>query len=598
MSKIKLLNSSLIDQIAAGEVVDRPSSVIKELIENSIDASSNSIEINTNNGGNSLIQVIDNGKGMDKDDLKNAFKRHATSKISSIDDLNHITTLGFRGEALPSIASISMLKAYSAIQSSIGYKIYINGTEEIKYEPSDISCGTKIEINNLFYNVPARRKFLKKPETEQVHINSIVRGFMLAYPNISFILRSNNKIVYDVKKESLSNRIRSIYGSTYYNHILNVKLNKDPYTVQGYIGNLSLVKKRNSEQFIFLNGRLIKNRILNNAIYTAYQTLISRGEYPFYCLNITMPDDYYDVNVHPSKLEVKFKNEWQIHYLLKSAITPVLQDILNVIPNFDLHNNTYNNQNNNETLPFNSHAYENIKEYEQAPHRISFKNNNFQNNNEIIDLNKAQLRMESSFNPEINKSSELKVMSNNIWQIHNKYLLTEIKNGLVIIDQHVAHERILFEEAKSALEGKKFSSQSVLFPQTIKLQPEEYESLIEITHYLEKIGFRLREFGHNTIVIEGIPPEIKWGNESKIIREIIDQFLSIKKISPTFIDQIAAIYACKSAIKAGDTLELEERIHLIDRLFSTQHPYYCPHGRPIIINLSIEELDKRFERIH
>ena len=187
-------------------------------------------------------------------------------------------------------------------------------------------------------------------------------------------------------------------------------------------------------------------------------------------------------------------------------------------------------------------------------------------------------------------------MSENIWQIHNKYLITEIKSGLIIIDQHVAHERILFEDAKNAINGNGFTSQIILFPQTVKFQPEEYEILIEITHYLEKIGFRFREFGENTIIIEGIPPDINWGNEHKIINEIIDQYISVKKIDPTFIDQIAAMYACKSAIKAGDPLKHVERRNLIDRLFSTDHPYYCPHGRPIIINLSINELDERFER--
>ena len=218
--------------------------------------------------------------------------------------------------------------------------------------------------------------------------------------------------------------------------------------------------------------------------------------------------------------------------------------------------------------------------------------------NENIDkVNRAHYRIDSKFNDFSFREDELQSLSENIWQIHNKYLITEIKRGLIIIDQHVAHERILFEEAKNAIEGNGFSSQTILFPQTVKFPPEEYEILIEITHYLDKIGFRFREFGDNTIIIEGIPPDISWGNEQQIIREIIDQYISVKKIKPEFIDQIASIYACKSAIKAGDQLQPEERTHLLDRLFSTDHPYYCPHGRPIIINLTIDELDKRFERI-
>ncbi len=211
-------------------------------------------------------------------------------------------------------------------------------------------------------------------------------------------------------------------------------------------------------------------------------------------------------------------------------------------------------------------------------------------------IQNAHLRMETTLDDIPEPNIDLQKVSENIWQIHQKYLITEIKYGLVIIDQHVAHERVLFEEAKKALEGHGFSSQTVLFPQTLKLQPEEYDSLTEITHYLEKIGFRFREFGENTIIIEGIPPDISWGNESQIINEIIDQYITVKNVNPSFIDQIAAIYACKSSIKAGDQLKPEERTYLIDRLFSTDHPYYCPHGRPIIINLSIDELDQRFER--
>ena len=597
MAKIHYLESSLVDQIAAGEVIDRPASVLKELIENSLDSGADNIEVHVIKGGHELIQVSDNGCGMSQEDLKLAFMRHATSKIKYLEDLNSITTLGFRGEALPSIASVSMFTALSSEKDSNGYEIKINGSEEKSFKPAAGLSGTTCKVQNLFYNTPARRKFLKKPETEQSVINSMMRRFMLSKPEVAFKMLSNNKIVYDVPAQNLSERINSIYGSAFKNGILPVELKKDPYIVTGFTGNLSLVKKRPGEQYIFLNGRFIKNRLLNSAIFSAYQSLIQRGEFPFFVMFLEMPPDLFDVNVHPAKLEVRFVNEWQIYHVIKTSIAMVLQDILKVIPDYK----TYQHfpeytPNQTGSLNLEKAPSGSITQFEQAPHkRLGTDVADLFANNEA-QLQDAHFRMESTLGNIKVHNEDLHPVSDHIWQIHRKYLITEIKSGLIIIDQHVAHERVLFEEAKKAIEGQGFPSQTVLFPQTLKLQPEEYDSLLEITHYLNKIGFRFREFGENTVIIDEIPPDINWGNESQIIREILDQYISVKNINPSFIDQIAAIYACKSAIKAGDQLKPEERIHLIDRLFSTDHPYYCPHGRPIIINLSINELDQRFER--
>ena len=598
MAKIHHLKSSLVDQIAAGEVIDRPASVLKELIENSLDSGANKIDVQIIKGGHDLIQVSDNGCGMSKEDLKLAFMRHATSKIKDLEDLNSITTLGFRGEALPSIASVSMFTAISSEKESNGFEIKINGSEEKSFKPIASLEGTTCKVQNLFYNTPARRKFLKKPETEQAVINTMMRRFMLSRPEVAFKMLSNDKIVYDVSIQNLSERINAIYGSTFKNCVLPVELKKDPYTITGFTGNLSLVKKRQGEQYIFLNGRYIKNRLLNSAIFSAYQSLIQRGEFPFFVIFLEMPPDLFDVNVHPAKLEVRFINEWQIYHVIKTSITTILQDILKVIPDYKTYQH-FQEYSPNETnvLNLDKAPSSTITQFEQAPHKRNANEVSGFVNKNGIQLKQAHLRMESTLDNIKVPNEDLQPITDHIWQIHRKYLITEIKSGLIIIDQHVAHERVLFEEAKKAIEGQGFPSQTVLFPQTLKLQPEEYDSLLEITHYLNKIGFRFREFGENTIIIDEIPPDINWGNESQIIREIIDQFISVKKIDPSFIDQIAAIYSCKSAIKAGDQLKPEERIHLIDRLFSTEHPYYCPHGRPIIINLSINELDKRFERI-
>ena len=334
MANIRPLDSALIDQIAAGEVIDRPASVLKELIENSLDSGANKIEIQISKGGHELIQVSDNGCGMNQDNLRLAFQRHATSKIQKLEDLNSIGTLGFRGEALPSIASVSMVTARSSEGDSNGFEIKINGSEEQYLKPVAGLPGTTIKVQNLFYNTPARRKFLKKPETEQAVINSIMRRFMLSRPDVGFRMISNNKTVYDVPSQSLPDRINAIYGSAYKNGILPVELQKDPYSVKGFTGNLSLVKKRRGEQYVFINGRYIMDRLLNSSIYSAYQSLIQRGEFPFFVLFLEMPLDSFDVNVHPAKLEVRFVNEWQVYHILKSSITKTLQDILKVIPEY------------------------------------------------------------------------------------------------------------------------------------------------------------------------------------------------------------------------------------------------------------------------
>jgi DNA mismatch repair protein MutL len=601
MADIHPLDSTLVDQIAAGEVIDRPASVVKELVENSLDSGADSIQVVVKKGGHELIQVSDNGCGMNSENLRLAFRRHATSKISSLDDLNAIHTLGFRGEALPSIASVSRFTARSAASDMECNEIIINGSEENSFLPAASQKGTLCKVQNLFYNTPARRKFLKKPETEQAVINSMMRRFMLARPEIAFKLYSNNKLVYDVPSQSLLERIASIYGAAYSDNSLPVELEKSPYSIKGFTGNLSALKKRQGEQYLFLNGRYIKDRLLNSAVFSAYQSLINRGEFPFFVLFLNMPFENFDVNVHPAKLEVRFLNEWQIYHVIKTSINSSLQNILKVIPDYNpgyqFHPSTTPDT---ESLPLKQPGSSfSQATFEVAPHKRQTAAENHDQFPILPNvIEKAQERMENAgLGDPDPATSDLVTTTDHIWQLHNKYLITEIKSGLVIIDQHVAHERVLFEEAKRALEGQGFTSQTVLFPQTLALQPEEFDSLIEITTYLEKIGFKFREFGENTIIIEGIPPDINWGHESQIVREIIDQYMAERVANPAFIDQIAALYSCKSAVKAGDPLKPEERTHLVNRLFSTEHPYYCPHGRPIIINLSIQELDQRFERI-
>ena len=576
---IKKLNTNLINQIAAGEVVDDPCSIVKELIENSIDANAQYIEVILYDGGISKIIIIDDGDGILKDELSKAFERFATSKIKSLDDLNNISTLGYRGEALPSIASISEIIIKSKFSNNVGNTMKLSFGNEIYFKPSSIEKGTYIEVKNIFNNVPARKKFLKPENYEYRKILALFKTFAFSNYLINMKLINNNKVIYNLKASNLLDRIESIYGKKVRGETIPISYKKDSYQIDGYIGNLSLVKSTRNYQHLFINGRHIKNQLINISINNSYKSLIDRSEYPFFILFLNLPPSYIDINVHPKKQEIKFQNEMQIQHIFRRAVSGGLKNILQTIPSYT---NIHINDNvHPEPLPFNS-----IKTNEEPLLSISNNSNNKYDENIKI----AEFRLH---NIEENK---VIIDSNNIWQIHNKYIITEITSGIIIIDQHVAHERILYESSKRSLEGDGLSSQKILFPKVIKFDPEEYILFLDITNYLEKIGFEFREFGEDTIIIEGVPSNLPLEQEEEIIREILNQYIKTKNTSSAFIEYMASTYACKAAIKAGDKLSQIECRELVDQLFSTDHPYYCPHGRPIIINLTLSDLDTRFER--
>ena len=529
---------------------------------------------------------------MNLEEVKLSFKRHATSKIYSEQDLLKISSLGFRGEALPSIASISEVNIKTADIDFEGNECKILAGEFEYIKPAPRRKGTTFQVMNLFYNVPARKKFLKKNETERRYIYQTIKKFVLGNPNINFSLFHNNKEKLLLKTTSFYNRIIDVMGNTYKNNILPLNYQKGRYSVTGYLGNLNLVKKRRGDQYIYLNGRAIQDKLLSSAVMSSYKTILSRGEFPFYVINITMPLEGIDVNVHPAKLEVRFEDEWRVYHVVKAAANLAMKDILNVIPDLNYSNNKDQYPGRTKSFSNNDFKFFNkgfIPE-EVPPHK------NPETTHDIAPGTQQNFlkRMNQLNTP---NQMELPMVGENFWQIHNKYILTEIKGGLIIIDQHVAHERVLFERAIEAMNGNGFASQALLFPVTVKFPEEEYLQFPQIVPYLEKIGFQMREFGDNTIIIEGVPPDISQGNEDKVVRDVLEFYCEHKTLKSELLDLIAATYSCKAAIKAGDKLEEQEMKVLVDQLFSTEHPYYCPHGRPIIVNLGIEELDRRFERM-
>jgi len=584
LEKIQTLSTDLRNKISAGEVVERPASVVKELLENSLDAAALEISVVVEKGGQQLIQLRDNGHGIPSEDLPKAVERYSTSKIRTIDDLFQINTFGFRGEALASIASVSEFEIVSSQEDQEGAVITIQNGEFSPITPSPMVTGTQITIRNLFYNTPARRKFLKSPRIELRQIIKSLKQAALSHPEVNFKLIADNKEILNVTSESLQERIASLFDPTYQENLLPVHLDKSEYSFSGYIGNLNLIRSRPEDQFIYLNRRFIKNRLLNSAVYSGYKSLTKRGEFPFFVLNLIIPPDQIDVNVHPMKTEVRFKDEWRIYHILKSGINDALSDILGTVPYFKKFNPDVNGAENRIAMPQESIIEQKSFSFPQGDHEK--------------DQSHLQIERAKSYASDlaVRKEKTNNIDVENIWQVHKKYVVSEITSGLVIIDQHVAHERILFEEAMNSFEEGNSSSQSLLFPEMIDFSPDEYSVLLDILPFLEKMGFRMREKEKYKVELEAIPSEMAWGSERSVIKDIIDNYLSHQKEYSSMQENLAASYSCHGAVKAGDALTKEEMRELVNRLFATKHPYYCPHGRPIIVQLSLNELDKRFER--
>jgi len=586
-NRIKILPEDLTNKIAAGEVIDRPASIVKELVENSIDAGSDEITVILKNGGKSLIQVVDNGTGMIREDAILAIQRHTTSKISNYDDLHNIHTLGFRGEALASIASVSRMEVKSILQKqSSGTFLKIEGGVIEDITDAGGTRGTTVTVKNLFYNTPARRKFLKTDETEYRYILNTLQRFMLAYFQISFKVYHNDNQIYDLKPQEPDDRLIVVLGNRYKDKLVKVEDKGTLLQIWGYIGNQDGAKKSRGDQFIFLNGRYIINRALNHAVVSSYGTIIPHGTFPMYALFLEIDPRRIDVNVHPSKMEVKFADERLIYDLLRSSVKRALSSD-QVIPSLSPHD-----------------SFE--------PRQIPGPIENLSPKQTAIPLYEITPSLERQFDQGVTKPDQQEAAPfmtlpkreptferTNVWQIHNQYILSEIKSGIIIIDQHVAHERILYEQALKNFEHAKPASQQLLFPHVVDLTPEEYSQMMDILPFLEKIGFVIKGFGGHsgfTVVLEGIPSGLKISNPETILNEIIDEFKKNKGNSLDVRDNVAKSYSCKMAIKKGEPLTRDEMNLLIDQLFATQSPYFCPHGRPVIVTLTINELDKRFLR--
>jgi DNA mismatch repair protein MutL len=596
---IKILPPELASKIAAGEVVQRPASVVKELIENSIDAGGRAVTVVIKDAGKSLIQVVDNGVGMSASDARLAFERHATSKISTYDDLENIRTLGFRGEALASIAAVAQVELKTKRASDeAGALIRIDGGEMKQDGKVGMEPGTSVAVKNLFYNTPARKHFLKSNATEFKHVYETLQRFAISHPEIALQFVAESEVVFDVKPSTLEDRLAAFFGEKQVKSLLPVEEHGEIFQASGYLGKPEYARNVPTEQFLFLNKRFIVNRNLNHAVYSGYEHLIEKGSYPFVLLFLEIDPHRVDVNVHPTKLEVKFEDERSVYRFVMMAVRRTLSEH-NLIPAVTVEP---------EASPESASklSFTRVSFGRSAPGVFPGRGSTVSRPFDVRQLlGPEDQQVQELETSAVEKKESLSTRIRPLVQIQNKYILSEAALGLpdgetdlMIIDQHAAHERILYEQVLPRLEREAGQSQQLLFPQTLELSPVDYTTVTELRPYLEKIGFQVKLFGKQTIVVEGVPPDVKPGHESTIFQEVLEEYKDeARNPKSDSRDRLAKSYACRAAIKAGDKLTQQEMVSLVEGLFATQVPYVCPHGRPVSIKLSIEELDKRFGRL-
>ncbi|MGB9772523.1 MAG: DNA mismatch repair endonuclease MutL [Bacteroidota bacterium] len=606
---INILPEHLARKIAAGEVVQRPESVVKELIENAIDAQARSVTVVIRKAGKSFIQVSDDGIGMSAEDALTAFERHATSKIASDEDLGHIETLGFRGEALASIAAVAQVELKTRLAMSatggdvrgdaLGTRIRIAGGVRELVEPVAMEAGTSVTVRNLFYNTPARRKFLKSDATEFKHIFETVQRTAMAWHEVAFTFVNDDEIILDVQSTpTYEQRIRDLLGEEFFGSLIPVNEGSGSLRIHGFVSKPQFARKTRTEQIFFLNRRFITSRVLSHAVYSAYEHLVEKGSFPFFVLFLEIDPSRVDVNVHPSKLEVKFDDESgvyrQVLHTVRGALSSHdLAPPLELAGDKRFSSSDAVEQGTGDQMGSRTEMHLAFMRKELQSEKASVFPSSFRREAKlsIIPL-PHEIPVSTRSGAGVVDQEEPR-----IWQLHNKYILSQVKSGLVIIDQHAAHERILYERAVEMLESNAPLSQQLLFPQTVELPPADFALVTELMSELQRLGFDLQIFGKNTILVSGIPADVRIGYEARILQDILDEYRDDRgEVSLSIRDRLAKSFACRAAIKAGDPLSLEEMRSLIDQLFATSIPYSCPHGRPVIVKLSLEEFDKFFGR--
>ena len=578
MSKIKVMSENLANKIAAGEVIEKCASIVKELVENSIDAKADKIIISLKEGGLKEISVSDNGIGMEREDAKLAFLRHATSKIYKEDDLFFINTLGFRGEALPSIASVSEV-VLTTCASKVGTRIHIKGGHILDEENEQAKKGTTITVTNLFYNTPARLKYLKSEQTELANCTLFIEKLALANPNISFLLTNNDKeVVKTTGSNNLLKTINEIYGLDVAKNMLEIKATSDDFDLFGYVCKPEILRSNRNYIITIVNDRVIKNADINRAINDAYYTYKPDIKFPIVVLKINTDPTLVDVNIHPTKQDIKMSKLSDLNNLIINTIKDAL----------------YNN-----LLIKSAANTPEVKEYtDYSDNNLvledSFKESNYQTKMEFDYQDVTIKEQDTEPNHEI-KTIDLQAVG----IAHGTYIIAQNDEGIYLIDQHAAQERINYEKLLKALKEEKVSSIDMLFPIKIEYSPSEYLIIKDNFDFITSLGFSIEEFGINTILIKSHPTWILEGYEEESIRRVLDLIIDIKdKFDRVkFNEHIAITLSCKMSIKANTHISLEDANVLLQDLVKCDNPYNCPHGRPTIIKFTIYDLERMFKRV-
>ena len=577
MSKIRVMDEILANKIAAGEVVERCASVVKELVENSIDADSHEIKIELKEAGTSLIKVTDDGTGMDKEDAVVAFSRHATSKIKDESDLYNISTLGFRGEALASIASVSNVLLKTS-QGEVGTLVNIKGGKLIKVEKTDARKGTVIEVSELFYNTPARLKHMKSLYTELASITDYVNKIALSHPEIRFTLINNNNIILKTDgSNNLLKTISAIYGMDVARKMLEINGEDDDYVISGFISLPEVNRAGRNHMVTLVNGRVVRNQELNKTINDSYHSYKPDNRYPIVVINIELDPSLVDVNIHPTKMDIKFSKLEELQQLIQNIITNRL-DHQTLIPQANIVVNSF--EDNDSNYDQDSKPYQpNLPKYEEITLDFSIKE-------------------EPEYVKTINEDIERFPLMYPIGLVHGTYIVCQNDTGMYLIDQHAAKERVNYEIFKEKLANPLKENIAMLLPMTIELSNEEYIILKENFDLLENMGFEIAEFGINSIIIKAHPTWLTDGFENLQIQKIVEAVIHKEKDFDLakFNDHLAATLACKASIKAHTEISLDEMRALISDLSKCHNPFNCPHGRPTVVTFTTYDLEKLFKR--
>jgi len=594
---IQLLPDSIANQIAAGEVVQRPASAVKELMENALDAGATSITLIVKEAGKTLIQVIDDGKGMSETDARMSLERHATSKIRKAEDLFALRTMGFRGEALASIAAVSQFEMKTRqAENDLGTQLIVEGSEIKSQSPVACEKGTSVSVKNLFFNIPARRNFLKSNPVEMRHIIDEFHRLALAHPSIAFSLHQNDEQVYDLQPAKLSQRIVALFGKSFQNQLAPCQEETSLLKVTGYIGRPESSRKTRGEQFIFVNQRYIRNNYLNHAVTSAFEGLLPDGNFPFYVLFIEIDPKHVDVNVHPTKTEIKFDDERAVYGVVWAAVKQAL-GVHNLAPAIDFQADVNIVSKLNQPL--------NKEQFLDEQFTTSLNKSNLQNweklfetaapDSKLFSRTEPQntIRFESALNRPEEKPTE---EERGVYQFQRKYLVRTAKSGLMIIDQQAAHERVLFEKYLNRLKGTPGNSQQSLFPQTIVLGASDFALVMEMHQEMHALGFRFEVFGKNTVLVSGVPVGTLVG-EKELFEGLIEQFKKNQsELQLPVRDNLALALARRSGVKAGQKLLQEEMDSIVEGLFASSKPNFSPDGRPTFFIFETSKIESYFTR--